>query len=295
MVNSFNCPTNGSSSNQEPATAGPSGLSMASMANFNGEGGDGNSVSQQMHQPMSIVDDQKTVKLEVLEDFFGVSGWDDDVSGHLATGGPLLAASPPMPNTPSPPIEHFLPTLTPRPPPPLHQAPGATSQGGGNSSSSLLMANGNRPMKMEDDFSDPDVFASLSPLPTISLATSPLSSIKTSTSAGLHVIIPPSPAAATAASAAATADTTTSVNVASSPLSSVITVNSSIAAAVAAAAAAGLGGPGAGSCNDSHHSDSPSPPLAGGPLLSPSTPTSNKKTVFTAKGKGTYHSRFRYH
>ena len=143
MVNSFNCPTNGSSShsNQEPATAaaaaGPSGLNMASMANFNnpGEGGDANS-AQQMHQPMSI-DDQKTVKLEVLEDFFG-SGWDDDVSGHLATGGPLLAASPPMANTPSPPIEHFLPTLTPRPPPPLHQAPGA-SQGG--SSSSLLMAN----------------------------------------------------------------------------------------------------------------------------------------------------------
>ena len=205
----------------------------------------------------------KTVKLEVLDDFFG-SGWDDDElggggvggSGGTATGGPLLAASPPLTsnlaNTPSPQgldvgVMPPLPFGTAGLPNlsmvaaggNIRQAPnggiqigGSLSQGGGGGNGqALLMANGNRPVKVEnfvkvEDLNFPqqqlaaesdshhqqqqlhgpptDVFASLSPLPAISLSTapSPLSSIPIKTSASPRVTLSDTAAAQLRLSAA---------------------------------------------------------------------------------------------
>ena len=342
MVNSLTCangPTNhktsaGPSSNSgssltsglsqadlNMASLANSGFAATNTANNNGQAGSQNH-GQAGQEPAA-----KTVKLEVLEEFFG-SGWDDeDGSGFgsgSATGGPLLAASPPMSsalaNTPSPQgldaamaFGHGLPTLTPRPGINLGLGTGLGLGSGigsglgsslGSAGQALLMANGNRPLKVEEDNSSglpdhPDVFASLSPLPSISLSSA--ASVKTGSprvslnggsislnGGSLQVVIPPS-----TSSSSQHADTTTvtsQMTSSSASLSSVINAHQSASAAAAAAGQLMM------SSNDSQHSSgSPSPPSLmgdgdglGGPLLSPSTPTSNKKTVFTAKGKGTH-------
>ena len=267
MVNSISCPPNSKAELQaNPPSSGltSADLNMASIASgMTGLAG-GSPGSPHQLESEDCKQAAPSVKLEMLEEIFG-SGWEDH--GLSGAGGPLLshAVSPPAIAS-SPASNHGLDipslafNLAPRQP--------------------------NRPLKLEDspgsyaNDSDPNtVFSSLSPLPAISLA-SPLSSIQiknsttsllslsasskatqqllsptrvtagpTLATSGLQVIIPPSPLHP---------DTTT------------LSISSPVTAA-----------PPSISANSS--------PPSTDQLLSPndaSTPSSNKKTIFTAKGKG---------